>query len=135
MDVTPLSLAVETVGGFCQVIVPRNSPVPAERSRIFSTARDDQEAVELRICQGESPRFADNQLLGTLVLDGIRKARRGEVRIEVTFLLDASGILDVRATDLDTQRVQSARIQLQGGFDPAEIERMRERQEREFGEG
>ncbi|WP_053233465.1 Hsp70 family protein [Sandaracinus amylolyticus] len=132
MDVTPLSLGLETAGGFCAPIVPRNAPVPAEKSRVFSTARDDQEAVELRICQGESTRFADNELLGTLVFDGIRKARRGAVRIDVSFLLDASGILDVRATDLDTGRAQHTRIHLQGGLDPAEIDAMRRRQEREL---
>ncbi|UJR81100.1 Hsp70 family protein [Sandaracinus amylolyticus] len=132
MDVTPLSLGLETAGGFCAPIVPRNAPVPAEKSRVFSTARDDQEAVELRICQGESTRFADNELLGTLVFDGIRKARRGAVRIDVSFLLDASGILDVRATDLDTGRAQHTRIHLQGGLDPNEIDEMRRRQEREL---
>jgi molecular chaperone DnaK len=132
MDVTPLSLGLETAGGFCQAIVPRNAPVPAEKSRMFSTGKDDQSAVEIRICQGESIKFAENQLLGTLVLDGLRKAPRGKVRVEVTFLLDASGILDVRATDLDTRRMQSTRIQLQGGIDAAEIEAMRTRQEREL---
>jgi molecular chaperone DnaK len=132
MDVTPLSLSVETAGGFCQTIVPRNAPVPTEKSRIFGTGRDDQTAVEVRICQGESTKFGENQALGTLVLDGLRKARRGAVRVEVTFLLDASGILDVRATDLDTQRVHATRIHLQGGIDSAEIDEMRQRQEREL---
>src|SRR5262249_5391634 len=69
MDVTPHSLGLETAGGYCQSIVPRNAPVPAEKSRVFSTGRDDQEAVEVRICQGESLKFQDNQLLGTLILD------------------------------------------------------------------
>ncbi|MDQ3034450.1 MAG: Hsp70 family protein, partial [Myxococcota bacterium] len=132
MDVTPLSLGLETAGGYCASVVPRNAPVPAEKSRVFSTARDDQEAVELRICQGESTKFADNQMLGTLVLDGMRKARRGEVRIDVTFLLDASGILDVRAVDPDTGRAQHTRIHLQGGLDEGEIDAMRQRQDREL---
>jgi molecular chaperone DnaK len=131
--VTPLSLGLETAGGFCAVVVPRNAPLPAEKSRVFSTARDNQEAVELRICQGEGVKFDDNQLLGTLVFEGLPKAPRGKVRIDVTFLLDASGILEVRAADLDTGREQLTRVHLEGGLDPEEIEAMRARQVRELG--
>ena len=133
MDVTPLSIGLETAGGYCQHLVPRGAPVPAERTRTFSTARDDQDSVELRIAQGESPRFDENELLGLLGLSGLRKGPRGTVRIEVTFLLDASGVLDVKAVDPDTRQEQRTRIDLQGGIDADEIDAMRRRQEAELG--
>ncbi len=131
MDVLPLSLGLETAGGYCQHIIPRAAPIPAEKTREFSTARDDQVAVEVRIAQGESGRFDENQLLGTLTLDGLRQAARGAVRIDVTFLINASGVLDVRATDLDTKREQRTRIDLHAGISADEVEQMRQRQEAE----
>jgi molecular chaperone DnaK len=112
--------------------VQRNSPVPTEKTRVFATGRDEQTSVEIRICQGDSNRFAENEALGIVSLDALRQAKRGDVRIEVTFLIDASGVLDVRATDLDTQRVQLTRIQLRGGMQAAEVEAARMRQEREL---
>jgi molecular chaperone DnaK len=132
MDVTPLSLGIETVSGYCQHLVQRNAPVPTEKTRVFATGRDEQTSVEIRICQGDSNRFAENESLGIVSLDALRRAKRGDVRIEVTFLIDASGVLDVRATDLDTQRVQLTRIQLRGGMQAAEVEAARARQEREL---
>ncbi|GAB4202917.1 MAG: hypothetical protein OHK0013_16630 [Sandaracinaceae bacterium] len=135
MDVTPLSLGIETAGGYCQTIVHRNAPIPTEKSRIFATARDGQTEVELRICQGESNRFGENQALGTLLIAPLRQARRGEVRIEITFMIDQNGILDVKATDLDTRTHQAIRIELRGGVDAAEIDAMRQRQEDFFRSG
>ncbi|MFO0681699.1 MAG: Hsp70 family protein [Sandaracinus sp.] len=132
MDVTPLALGLETAGGFVQHIVARNAPIPTEKTRLFSTAKDDQTDVEVRICQGDSNLFQDNQALGTLSLSALRKAPRGAVRIEVTFMIDASGILDVKATDLDTKRQQTIRIALKGGVNDAEIRAMRERQAQLF---
>jgi molecular chaperone DnaK len=133
MDVTPLSLGIETAGSYCQQIVQRNAPIPTESSRVFATARDGQIEVELKICQGESNRFDENQALGALMISPIREARRGEVRIEITFMIDQNGILDVRATDMDAQRAQAIRIALRGGADAAEVEAMRQRQESLFG--
>ncbi len=129
LDVTPLSLGIETAGGFCQHIIPKNAPIPAEKTRIFTTAQDGQDTVVARVCQGDGRVFADNQALGELELSGLRSAPRGQVHIEVTFLLDANGTLDVRATDLDTGREQAIRIHLVGGLDENELARMRARQE------
>lgn len=114
VDVTPLSLSVETVGGFCDSVITRNTPVPCERTRVFATAADQQVAVRVRVSQGESSRFADNTLLGELELTGLRPAPRGKVRIEVTFVLDTDGILNVHAKDVQTGRATSARLRLVG---------------------
>ncbi|MFW6050777.1 MAG: Hsp70 family protein [Myxococcota bacterium] len=133
LDVTPQSLGIETVGGFCAPLVERNAPVPAEQTRTFSTARDDQETVVVRICQGESRTFADNQPLGEVELSGLRRAPRGEVRVDISFRLDANGTLEVEASDSDTGQVQSIRVQLLGGADDAEIAAMRRRQDAVLG--
>ena len=133
MDVTPLALGIETVGGFCQHVVSRNAPVPTEKTRVFATGVDDQASVEIRICQGDSNVYGENEALGVITLDGLRRAKRGDVRIEVTFMLDPSGVLDVRATDLDTKRAQNTRIQLRGGIANRDVELLRQRQERELG--
>lgn len=132
MDVTPLSLGLETVGGFVQQLVARNAPIPTEKTRVFSTGKDDQSEVEVRICQGDSNVFKDNQELGRITLSGLRKVLRGVIRIEVTFMIDASGILDVKATDLDTKRVQTIRVALKGGVGDAEVDAMRQRQAQLF---
>lgn len=129
MDVTPLSLGVETVGGFCQSVIRRNVPIPCEQTRSFTTAADRQTAVTIRVCQGESRKVAENQLLGAVELTGLRSAARGDVKIAVTFEIDASGILDVKAVDETTGEAQSTRIRLLGGADEAEIESMRLRQQ------
>lgn len=133
MDVTPLSLGIETVGGFCQAIVQRNAPIPTEKTRVYATARDGQTEVELRVCQGESNRFDENQALGVLMIGPLRQAKRGDVRIEITFMIDQNGILDVKAIDLDARREQAIRISLKGGVDMAEVNAMRARQEGLFG--
>lgn len=130
MDVTPHSLGLETAGGYCQHLIRRNAPIPAEHSRVFSTAADLQDSVMVRVCQGEERGFANNQLLGEVTLTGLRAAPRGELQIEVAFLLDASGTLDVRAVDVDTGKEQIIRINLLGGASDADIAAMQERQER-----
>ena len=131
LDVTPLSLSVETVGGFCDVIIDRNTPVPCERTRLFATAADNQASVRVRVAQGESNKFGENVMLGHVELSGLRPAQRGEVQIAVTFELDADGILDVHALDQGTGKKTSAKIRL-GGAVPAagDIDAMRQRIER-----
>ncbi|MDY0003221.1 MAG: Hsp70 family protein [Polyangia bacterium] len=114
LDVTPLSLGVATVGGYSQVIIPRNSPVPVEASRTYVTSEDDQTQVIIRICQGESRRFEENTVLGELLLEGLPAAPRGDVSIRVTFEIDTSGILKASASDERTGQVQRATIQLRG---------------------
>jgi molecular chaperone DnaK len=131
IDVTPLSLGVETVGGYSDVLIPANSPVPCEKTRTFLTASDNQTTVSIRVAQGESSRFAENTRLGDLELSGLRPARRGEVKIAVTFELDADGILNVRARDQDTGRETTATIRLLGASTDAEdVRAMAERQAR-----
>jgi len=120
IDVTPLSLGVETAGGYADVLIPANSPVPCEKTRTFLTASDSQTTVSIRVAQGQSSRFAANTRLGDLVLSGLRPARRGEVKILVTFELDADGILNVRARDQDTGRETAASMKLLGTQSEAE---------------
>ncbi|MCC6872830.1 MAG: Hsp70 family protein [Sandaracinaceae bacterium] len=130
LDVTPLTLGVETVGGFCEAVIPRNAAIPVEQTRVFSTGTDGQESVSVRIVQGESRKLDENQALGHLELVGLRSAPRGEVKIGVTFVIDADGTLGVRAKDLETGREQTTRIALLGGVSEGEIARMAERQDR-----
>jgi molecular chaperone DnaK len=129
MDVTPHSLGLETAGGFCKKLIVKNAPVPTEQTRSFTTARDDQDAVVVRICQGEAEQFDGNEVLGEVVLDQLPLRRRGELTIEVVFILDADGTLAVEARDAQTGRAQRTRIALRGGHDAAEIDAMRARQE------
>ncbi len=128
MDVSPHSLGIETAGGYCQHLIRRNTPIPSEQTRVFSTAQDGQQMVRVAICQGESRGFKENQPLGVVELNGLRPAKRGDIQIEVTFIIDASGTLDVRARDLETNEQQNIRINLLGGASDADIERMRARQ-------
>jgi molecular chaperone DnaK len=128
LDVTPHTLAVETAGGFCESIIGRNAPIPTEQTRIFSTSQDNQVTVSIRVCQGESRRTDDNQVLGKLDLVGLRQGRRGEVSIAVQFMIDADGTLNVRATDRTTGKAQAIKVSLVGAIDDAEIGRMRARQ-------
>jgi molecular chaperone DnaK len=131
IDVTPLSLGVETAGGYVDVIIPANSPVPCEKTRTFRTASDSQTSVAIRVSQGESTRFIGNTRLGDLVLSGLRAARRGDVRITVTFELDADGLLNVRAVDQDTGRETAASMRLLGAStDADDVGAMAERQAR-----
>ncbi len=130
LDVTPQTLGVETVGGYCEPVIRRNAAIPVEQTRIFSTAADGQQTVHVRIVQGESRLRDENQALGELLLEGLRQAHRGTVKIAVTFVMDANGTLGVRAKDLETGREQVVRIQLVGGVSDEEVRRMQERQQR-----
>jgi molecular chaperone DnaK len=124
LDVTPLSLGLETLGGITTKITPRNTLVPTKKSQIFSTASDDQSFVEIHILQGERELAKDNKSLGTFRLDGIPPAARGIPQIEITFDIDASGILAVTATDKDTNKEQSITISGSATLPKDEIERM-----------
>jgi molecular chaperone DnaK len=130
IDVTPLSLRVETVGGFCDVLITANTAVPCDRTRTFLTAADGQTTVIVRVAQGESNRFPDNTYLGELELTGLTPAPRGETQIAVTFEIDADGILNVKAKDVKSGRQTQARLQLLGAnTDPKDVEEMMKRQQ------
>ena len=124
LDVTPLSLGIETMGGVMTKLIERNTTVPTKRQQIFSTAADSQPQVEIRVLQGEREMAADNRELGRFILDGIPPAPRGVPQIEVTFDIDANGILAVGAKDKATAKEQSIRIEGSGGLDKGEVERM-----------
>jgi molecular chaperone DnaK len=127
VDVTPRALVVETAGGWCDVVVPRNAKIPCQRSRAFTTASDMQTVVRVRIAQGEDPTFQNNTYLGEVELTGLRAAPRGEVTIQVGFELDASGTLQVHATDVATMRAAHAALQLIGIAGPQGIAEMQAR--------
>lgn len=124
LDVTPLSLGIETLGGVFTKIIERNTTIPAKKSQIFSTAEDNQTAVTIRVFQGERPMAKDNKFLGNFDLLGIPPAPRGIPQIEVTFDIDANGILHVSAKDLATGKQQQIRIEAKSGLTDSEIERM-----------
>ena len=123
LDVTPLTLSIETEGSRATPMIERNTTIPAKKSQVFSTASDNQPAVDIRICQGERPMFSDNKLLGNFKLDGIAPARRGEPQIEVTFDIDANGILHVSAKDKQSGKEQKISIQGSSGLSKDEIEK------------
>jgi molecular chaperone DnaK len=133
LDVTPLSLGVETVDGYCEHIIRRNSAIPAGQTKMFTTARDRQESVIVRICQGEDRQVSGNQLLGEVVLDGLRPAARGKVQIAVRFMIDADGTLQVRAQDVGTGQQQQIAIKLIGELPEEEIEQLTKRHQAKFG--
>ena len=124
LDVTPLSLGVETRGGVMTKIIERNTTIPARRSEVFSTAEDNQSAVDVVVLQGERERAADNRVLGRFRLENIRPAPRGEPQVEVTYDIDANGIVNVTARDRDTGAQQSITISESSNLDTAEVERM-----------
>ena len=130
VDVTPLTLSVETLGGVATPIVERNTNIPIRKSQIFSTASDGQTQVEIHVLQGERPMAADNKSLGRFILDGIPAARRGIPQIEVTFEIDANGILEVSAKDKATSRSQHITITASSGLSKDEVEKMRQEAER-----
>jgi molecular chaperone DnaK len=124
LDVTPLSLGIETLGGVATKLIERNTTIPTSKSETFSTAADNQPQVEIHVVQGEREMVADNKSLGRFVLDGIPSAPRGVPQIEVTFNLDANGILNVTAKDKGSGKEQSITIQNSGNLDKTEVEKM-----------
>ena len=129
LDVTPLTLSVETLGGVASRMIERNTTIPTRKSQIFSTAADSQTQVEIHVLQGERPMASDNKSLGKFVLDGIPPAPRGIPQIEVTFDIDANGILKVTALDKATNRSQHITITASSGLSDKEVERMRKEAE------
>ena len=124
LDVTPLSLGIETMGGVMTKVIERNTTIPARRTEVFSTAEDNQPAVDVVVLQGERERAADNRVLGRFRLENIRPAPRGVPQIEVTFDIDANGILNVSARDKDTGTEQRITISESSNLDQSEVERM-----------
>jgi molecular chaperone DnaK len=124
LDVTPLSLGIETLGGVFTRIIDRNTTIPTKKSQVFSTAEDNQGAVTIRVFQGEREMAADNKMLGNFDLMGIPPAPRGMPQIEVTFDIDANGIVNVSAKDKATAKEQQIRIQASGGLSEADIDKM-----------
>ena len=129
LDVTPLSLSIETLGGVATTMIERNTTVPTRKSQVFSTAADGQTTVEVHVVQGDRPMVADNKSLGKFQLDGIPPAPRGTPQIEVTFYIDANGILKVTAQDKATGRTQHITITASSGLSESEVERMRKEAE------
>ena len=129
LDVTPLTLAIETAGGIATPMIPRNTTIPTRKNEIFSTYSDNQPGVEIKVLQGERPMARDNKVLGTFHLDGIPPAPRGTPQIEVTFDIDANGILNVSAKDLGTGKEQKISITGSSGLNKDEVEKLRKEAE------
>jgi len=125
LDVTPLTLRIGTVGGFTEKIIDKNTPIPIEKSKTFTTSRDGQDKVKIKVFQGEASKSDECELLGEFEFSGFRIGYRGEVKIEVTFALDASGIVNVSATDVETGQRTSTQITLSSGLTEDDIEASR----------
>lgn len=125
LDVIPLSLGIETMGGVCTKIINKNTTIPTSKSQVFSTAADNQTSVEIHILQGEREMSADNKTLGRFILDGIPPSPRGMPQVEVTFDIDVNGILNVKAKDKATNKEQSVRIEASSGLSKDDIEKMK----------
>ncbi len=134
VDVIPLSLGIETMGGVSTKLVEKNTHIPTKREQIFSTAADNQTSVEIHITQGERPMAADNKSLGRFILDGIPPAPRGMPQVEVIFDVDSNGVLNVTARDKSTNKEQKIRIEANSGLTPEDIERMKQDAEAHAGE-
>jgi len=124
LDVTPLSLGIGTVGGLVKHLIDKNTPIPTEQSHVFTTTRDNQQTVRIMVYQGEGMRKEENELLGEFTLNGVRAARQGEPKIQVSFQIDTDGILNVSAKDLDTNQEQSITIMAYGSLSEAEVQKM-----------
>ena len=124
LDVTPLSLGIETLGGVCTNLIERNTTIPVRKSQVFSTASDNQPEVEIHVLQGERDMAVDNKTIGKFNLTGIPPAPRGMPQVEVTFDIDANGILNVSAKDKATNKEQSIRIEASSGLSDSEIDKM-----------
>ncbi|MHB8104449.1 MAG: Hsp70 family protein, partial [Dehalococcoidales bacterium] len=129
LDVTPLTLGIETLGGVATPLIPRNTTIPTAKSQIFSTAADNQPSVEIHVLQGERPMANDNRTLGKFMLDGILPAPRGVPQVEVTFDLNADGILNVRAQDKGTGKEQKITITASSGLSKDEVSKMQKEAE------
>ena len=125
LDVIPLSLGIETLGGVATKLIEKNSTIPTSKSQTFSTAADNQTSVEIHIVQGERPMATDNKSLGRFILDGVPPSPRGIPQIEVSFDVDANGILNVKAKDKSSGKEQSIRIEASSGLTDADIEKMK----------
>ena len=121
LDVTPLTLRLGTVGGYTEKIIDKNTPIPIDRTRCFTTASDNQERVKIRVFQGESNKQDENTMLGEFEFSGFRVAPRGEVTIEVTFEIDTDGIVNVSARDVETGAQASTHINLSSGLSDHEV--------------
>jgi hypothetical protein len=121
VDVTPLPLRIGTVGGFTEKIIDKNTPIPIEKGRTFTTSRDGQDKVKIRVCQGESNKFDECELLGEFEFSGFRIGFRGEVKIEVNFEINTDGIVNVTARDVETGQATSTTIALSSGLSEADI--------------